>query len=295
MNSFLYSHRQLDRSSNGTIADISHGKEPTDLPDLMLRSYDTGHNTVTAACTGPGQGLTSVRRSCAHLSLGDDIDFIDTANEDPGDRKSVPKPETNFRLRYQQKFQKSNITPDQNANKEVNSLAEIGMRPWKLSKSEVPKEETTKIHQLKTEAKGGKVNIIVSMISTTQVKADASIKRPSSDSYNKNIEIPKENISPNDNTNMGKPGTNDNKSFALNDLMTTSTILNCNTNTSPDEYAGISNWKRENDDAYGISLSLYEKNYITQESTGNPIADCYGLVKRGNSVAMALADGVNWG
>lgn len=291
-----------------------HGKDAQDLPDLELRPYDIGTNTVIAACTGPGDGLTSVKRSrpniVAHLSLGEDIDFIDTAAEDPGERKSEPKPETNFRLRYQQKIKlKSSTTntpqnkSDQNANKETASPIENGVRPRKLSKSEVTKEETTKIHQLKTEAKsGGKVNIIVSMISTTQAVRDntkSELSRPMSDNYNENVvEIPKENISPNDNSILhtgknGTNGTNDNKK--PNDLMTTSTILNCNTITSPDEYAGISNWKLENEHAYGISVSLYEKNYITQESTGNPIADCYGLVMRGNSIAMALADGVNWG
>lgn len=276
-----------------------HGKEPSDLPDLQLRPYDIGPQTVIAACTGPEKGLTSVKRSRAHLSLGDDIDFIDTSTEDPNVRKSVPKPDTNFRLRYQKMITLNNTQnqPDQNANKET--PAENGVRPRKLSKSGPPVECTTKIHQMTTESKGGKVNIIVRMISTTQATPDnvktETAKRLSSDNVNKNIEIPKENISPNDNIKYTGTiqGTNNDKT--TNDLMTASTILNCNTITSPEEYAGISNWKMENDNAYGISVSLYEKNIITQEPTGNPIADCYGLVARGNSIAMALADGVNWG
>lgn len=296
-----------DRISNGSNTEIMHGKEPSDLPDLNLRPYDMGPNTVIAACTGPDKGLTAVKRSRAHLSLGDDIDFIDTSNEDPNERKSVVKPDTNFRLRYQKMITLNNSQnqPDQNANsKETASPTENGVRPRKLSKSGLQVEESTKIHQMTTESKsGGKVNIIVRMISTTQatpnnVKVDTTAPRLTSDNFNKNIEIPKENILSNDiTTYTGKhQGTNDNEvSYAPNDLMTASTILNCNTITSPDEYAGISNWKMENDNAYGISVSLYEKNMITQESTGNPIADCYGLVVRGNSIAMALADGVNWG
>lgn len=277
------------------------------MPDLPLRPYDTGPNTVKAACTGPEKGLTSVKRSRVHvtaIALGDDIDFIDTDDEELDQRKSEPKPETNFRLRYQQQFKKpittdnSTIKSDQNANKETPSIVN-GVRPRKLSKNETSREETTKIHQLQTQpAPGGKVNIIVSMISTTKsVPNNNTNSRPTSDTFNKNTEISKENISPNDNTiHAGKHSTNDNKnSFIPNDLMTASTILNSNTITSPDEYAGISNWKMENEDAYGMSVSLYEKNYITQESVGSPIADCYGLVMRGNSVAMALADGVNWG
>lgn len=245
-----------------------------------------------------------MKRSRAHLCLGDDIDFIDTADEDPDERKSVSKPETNFRLRYQQQFKQNSLTnnnSDQNANKETTTTTGNGVRPRKLSKSEAQNEEIHKFHQLKTESiSGGKVNIIVSMISTKQTaSSNAKIENacPISDTVNKNIEIPKENISPNDNTIFtGKQATNDNKnSFIPNDLITASTMLNSNTITSPDEYAGISNWKMENEDAYGISVSLYERNFITQESTGNPIADCYGCVMRGNSIAMALADGVNWG
>lgn len=288
---------------------IMHGKEPTDLPDLLLRPYDTGSNTVKAACTGPEKGLTSVKRTRAHvtaIALADDIDFIDTDDEELNERKSEPepKPETNFRLRYQQQFKKpitsdnSNVKADQNANKETTSI-ENGVRPRKLSKNEITTEETTKIHQLQTQsAPGGKVNIIVRMISTTKPVINNTNSRPISDTINKNIEISKENISPNDNTiYAGNPNcTNDNKVPIIpHHLMTTSTILNSNTIISPDEYAGISNWKMENEDAYGMSVSLYEKNFITQESIGNPIADCYGLVMRGNSVAMALADGVNWG
>lgn len=312
-------------NSNGTttLTEIMDGKEPNDLPDLSLRAYDTGLHTVIAACTGPGEGLTAVKRSRAHLTLDDDIDFIDTTDENPDERKSVPKPELSFRTRYQQQFRNrvptnSNKTAeiaDQNANKPIEVVTSTnGGRPRKLSKTELPanKEETTtttttKIHQLKTEPNAvGTVNVIVSMIKTTRVTSDPNkpkpdnvnlvLSRPLSDNYNKNVEILKENISPNDNvTNSNNRHSSDNKDFIPNDLMTASTILNCNSIASPDEYAGISNWKMDNENAYGMSVSLYEKNYLTQESTGNPVADCYGLVMRGNSVAMALADGVNWG
>ena len=46
---------------------------------------------------------------------------------------------------------------------------------------------------------------------------------------------------------------------------------------------------------HGCSISLYEKNPITNEHAGSPIADCYGLVARSNSAVLAMADGVNWG
>ncbi|CAJ0558011.1 unnamed protein product, partial [Mesorhabditis spiculigera] len=47
--------------------------------------------------------------------------------------------------------------------------------------------------------------------------------------------------------------------------------------------------------AFGMSSSLYEKNPLTGVSAGEPIADVWGLVARKNNAVMALADGVNWG
>lgn len=240
---------------------------------MHIDRYDIGSDTIIAACTGPDEGLRAIRRSRTHLSLGGDIDFIDTANEETEIRKSEPKPkEFAYRYRYQQQLRKQffeSMNPqyvaDQNANQKP--IVEP-TRPRKLSKSDaheqIAKEQTVQINQLKTEhTKSGSVNIIVRTIRTT---------------INDN-DVAKENIIPNDNS------TND------NNVSLTSSI-NC---TSPDEFAGIANWNRENDNAFGVSVSLYEMNQITGESTGNPIADCYGVVMRGNSIAMALSDGVNWG
>lgn len=58
---------------------------------------------------------------------------------------------------------------------------------------------------------------------------------------------------------------------------------------------GIRNWKHSTDDAYGIAVSLYEKNQLTDEHTGSPIADCFGIISRTNSAVLVIADGVNWG
>lgn len=312
---YIISSQTNDSASNGSsITKITHGKEPIDLPDLPLRAYDTGIHTVRAAITGPGLGLTSVKRSRAHLTLDDDIDFIDTADEESNERKSVLKPELSFRTRYQQQFQQRTAinlsiprVADQNANETTNTSNDV--RHKILSKSgttTLNTEITNKIHQLKTEPNAsGTINVIVSMISTTTATEESInarnenvnlvLSRPSSDndSNNKNVAVRKENYSPNDNTSNAKNCISNDNNFTTNGIM--GAFINRNSVTSPDEYAGISNWKMENENVYGLSVSLYEKNFITQESTGNPIADCYGIVMRGNSVAMALADGVNWG
>ncbi|XP_067640235.1 PP2C-like domain-containing protein CG9801 [Eurosta solidaginis] len=63
--------------------EIYNGQTPTDLPDLNIGNYPTGPTTITAACTGPDEGLTGIKRSKLHLSASyaDDIDFIDTTQE----------------------------------------------------------------------------------------------------------------------------------------------------------------------------------------------------------------------
>lgn len=79
-----------------------------------------------------------------------------------------------------------------------------------------------------------------------------------------------------------------------NDFDNKNTVLIAS-NEVADSIANIENWNNPNDNAYGISISLYEKNGITGEYVGDPIADCFGIIAREDSCIMALADGVNWG
>ena len=65
-------------------------------------------------------------------------------------------------------------------------------------------------------------------------------------------------------------------------------------NASCDLVAGIANWSMDSDYACGMSTSLYERNPISQEVTGSPIADCFAIISRRDSCILALADGVNW-
>lgn len=57
----------------------------------------------------------------------------------------------------------------------------------------------------------------------------------------------------------------------------------------------VIDWEGNDDDVYGLSVSLYEKNIISNEHTGSPIADCFAIVSREDCSVMVLADGVNWG
>ncbi|KAG5681278.1 hypothetical protein PVAND_010729 [Polypedilum vanderplanki] len=68
-------------------------------------------------------------------------------------------------------------------------------------------------------------------------------------------------------------------------------------NNETDLIANVTHWNADlsNENGYGIAISLYEKNPITNEHSGSPIADCYGMISRHDSCIMAMADGVNWG
>lgn len=54
-------------------------------------------------------------------------------------------------------------------------------------------------------------------------------------------------------------------------------------------------WNRKSDHVFGLSDSLYDRNQVTKNRNGEPIADCFGIIARNDSAILALADGVNWG
>ncbi|CAG9818696.1 unnamed protein product [Phaedon cochleariae] len=54
-------------------------------------------------------------------------------------------------------------------------------------------------------------------------------------------------------------------------------------------------WNKKSDFFYGLSDSLYDRNQVTKNNNGDPIADCFGIIARNDSAILAVADGVNWG
>lgn len=66
----------------GSIAKVYSGKQPLELPEIALKEYEIGPETIRIALTGPNEGLAYVRRSRLHLSAGGDIDFIDDKDEE---------------------------------------------------------------------------------------------------------------------------------------------------------------------------------------------------------------------
>lgn len=67
-------------------------------------------------------------------------------------------------------------------------------------------------------------------------------------------------------------------------------------NNETELIADVTHWNATSTDhGFGIAISLYEKNPVTNEHAGSPIADCFGIIGRQDSCVMAMADGVNWG
>lgn len=208
-----------------TIPSIISGKNPTDLPCYTIGDYQILADSVTAAYTGPNEGLNGVHRARVHLGAGlisgPEIDFIDT--QETSDKTAFSSNLTHTH--------KKEINIDKNANKRT------------LSSKKIIK-------------------------SSTDFKNDKSTLSDKKDTNGLNKKI-----------------DHDNKN----------TVALSTTNEVFDPIANIRNWHAPNDNAYGISISLYEKNFISGEHIGDPVADCFGIIARENSCIMALADGVNWG
>lgn len=97
-----------------------------------------------------------------------------------------------------------------------------------------------------------------------------------------------------DTQNTNESNSNDCLNKNTNSYVDQSVSSDSLTNEISSPVDGVS-WNQANDDTYGLAVSLYEKNPITNEHTGSPIADCFGVLSRTNSAVLVLADGVNWG
>lgn len=213
-----------------SIPPVISGKEPSDLPEFGIGKYGTGIETVTAAYTGPDEGLTAIHRTRVHLSAGPEIDFIDThLDQDTHTATNIPR----------KPFSTSRVcsTIDPNANK----------------RGPTKKDESLTSTSVLGQRCHKNANMTIVAGSNEQ-----SILNQTIDHVNDNNVIK-------DSDNISEP------------------------------IANVRNWKQSTDHAYGISVSLYEKNCLSGDNIGNPVADCFGILARGNSCIMALADGVNWG
>ncbi|KAH8369217.1 hypothetical protein KR009_004642 [Drosophila setifemur] len=247
--------------------EIYNGQNPTDMPVLKLDCYEAGACSIIAACTGPDDGLTGIKRSKLHLStsFADDIDFIDTQQENDdcyGVRKSTPPVASTTQncTRLASKFGRppTGSRRQSNADQPTGSGTAPGMRSRKNSKSSI-----ANLAAASSGTDSGKTTCEQSARNVLNAKTETS----------------------------ASSGPNSERERLLREA-----VSNQGGSSPPTVViAGVENWRMECDSAYGISVSLYENNMLTKEPMGNPIADCYGMVVRGDSAAMAMADGVNWG
>ncbi|XP_055852018.1 PP2C-like domain-containing protein CG9801 [Episyrphus balteatus] len=292
-------------------SEVSSGQNPSDMPEHPLAEYPTGPHTITSACTGPDDGLTGIKRSKLHLSAGSDIDFIDTIQDN--DVMEVRKSISNHN---KFKFNASKYRSDQNANKMgVGGVGTPNTRSRRNSKVEQSTTTSTTTTGSGSEnTKGGGTTIVVSMVSTTKTNTaghngtTTNVVTTDEQQSNKNIVNAKTDFKEISNGHNGiiktSTSVDDSKPIAEKKLEDASRLLReavsnqaliTDNGSLVEPIAGVTNWKMESESAYGISVSLYENNMLTKEPMGNPIADCYGIVVRGNAATMALADGVNWG
>lgn len=258
-------------------SDVVHGKEPCDLPNLPLQCYSTGSQAITAACTGPDEGITIVRRSRLHLSAGpdSDIEFIDTNQEQDDTADGCGGLVKSKSVHGKQHS-------DQNANKHY-------VRPRKI-------HITQSLSNSASDRSGGSTATPFQLKGTkTFARVSDKITAHLTDDKTMSIITPnKENVQPNDSDAVTNAQFNSQRNNNENCVQTMAgdSASNC---TDGSTLGTSINWKTENEHAYGMSISLYERNHITNDPIGSPIADCYGLIVRDNCSVMALADGVNWG
>ncbi|BFF89468.1 PP2C-like domain-containing protein [Drosophila madeirensis] len=267
--------------------EIYNGLNPTEMPVLKLGGYEAGTCTITAACTGPDEGLTGIKRSKLHLSASyaDDIDFIDTQQENEDCYATARAPATATQqstsaTRLTNKFGRPQVgggggggsRRQSNAGDQQGGTASTsGMRSRKNSKSSIA--NLSAAVAAAASGDGGKA-------STSCVS--------SQDQNNRNLLNAKTEASADANPHSERERL-------LREAVSNQGGSSSSCTSPPAVVAGVENWRMECDFAYGISVSLYETNMLTKEPMGNPIADCYGMVVRGDSAAMAMADGVNWG
>ncbi|SPP84035.1 blast:GDNF-inducible zinc finger protein 1 [Drosophila guanche] len=265
--------------------EIYNGLNPTEMPVLKLGGYEAGTCTITAACTGPDEGLTGIKRSKLHLSASyaDDIDFIDTQQENEDCYATARAPATAAQqstsaTRLTNKFGRPQVGGGGGSRRQSNagdqlggSASTSGMRSRKNSKSSIA--NLSAAVAAAASGDGGKA-------STSCVS--------SQDQNNRNLLNAKTEASADANPHSERERL-------LREAVSNQGGSSPSCTSPPAVVAGVENWRMECDFAYGISVSLYETNMLTKEPMGNPIADCYGMVVRGDSAAMAMADGVNWG
>ncbi|XP_056648376.1 PP2C-like domain-containing protein CG9801 isoform X1 [Diorhabda sublineata] len=301
---------------------IIYGKNPTDLPNYDLGVYNNGSDTVVGCYTGPNGGLTTVKRIEKHLSVMDeDIDYIDTHDDETDIQPTLPKKSPN------------QISPGQPIDNTTMVIKVAGNeycvinRPKRHSKShslgsikdfniEIEKTKIDKSFYSNTVSQPSeRKNNLVENNETDRKKNEEVDNKKDAPKDTTQKKISKENVSSvkrdprqtekrNENYNLSKSKSEGNpfrhqKRGKVIQIERPNTrgdenVTN-NSRLQNDDLLLPKEWRRKSEYAYGLSDSLYDRNQVTKNKNGNPIADCFGIIARKDSAILAVADGVNWG
>ncbi|KAF5306578.1 hypothetical protein FQR65_LT07305 [Abscondita terminalis] len=271
---------------------ILYGKNPTDLPNHDLGSYQMGSDTVVACYSGPNGGLTTVKRLQKHLSVTDaDIDFIDT----PEAETEVPVKSTpplinkvdNTTMLIKVAGQEYLVTNrkkkhDDNKSHSLGSLSDFDIE---IEKTKICIDNNNsddvicKNQELANSQSDNHVNKRINKRNSDKKKSQE--RRPDSSKVNYGLSKSKSEGNP-------FPQKKKGKIIRISSRQT-------NAKSSHGDAILPEFWNKKSDYVYGISKSLYDKNQITKQCNGDPIADCFGIIARNDSAILAVADGVNWG
>ncbi|XP_023711449.1 PP2C-like domain-containing protein CG9801 isoform X2 [Cryptotermes secundus] len=300
---------------------ILHGRNPHELPRKNIGTIILGNQF--AAVTGPDGGLTTVNRHQRHLSTSDpDVDYIDIQQHvaDQERNSTVSSSDCIFSPGYGRWFTvRPPAHPIDNSVMHIRaagSVFSVGKRSVHTSVSDLqttaeteddsnlnlrPEEDTVfqAIDILKADPCAAEVN----GNSEIQGATESIFKQSSPLDFV--IPPPAEYATGVNCTAFGGfPSIRKSKSAPLSrcSTTTTTTVIGSHRNgdavqhpSPPSEVAGVSDWSRPNNRAYGAATTLYERHPLTKQHAGSPIADCFAIVARTNSAILALADGVNWG
>ncbi|KAK5638030.1 hypothetical protein RI129_012325 [Pyrocoelia pectoralis] len=256
---------------------ILYGKNPTDLPNYDLGLYDVGSNTIVGCYSGPNGGLTTVKRIEKHLSVPDtDIDFIDTQDDvEVPVKKTLSKQVDNTTMLIKVAGQEYLVT---NRKKKENKSHSLG------SLSDLEVEKTKKIC---TNSNNNSSDVKCKNQDVVNCDNRNTERNDKKKSLERLVDT-KPNYGLSKSKSEGNPFLQKKKGKIIR-------LASRPVNAATDDPILPESWNHKTDYVYGISDSLYDKNQVTKNRNGDPIADCFGVIARNDSAILAVADGVNWG
>ncbi|XP_017781405.1 PREDICTED: PP2C-like domain-containing protein CG9801 isoform X2 [Nicrophorus vespilloides] len=292
---------------------IIYGKNPTDLPNYDLGTYQTGSSSIVGCYTGPHGGLTTVQRSEKHLSVLDqDIDFIDTQDEaseqkpspvepplkSPNRNSDLPLDNTTMVIKVagQEYYVTNRRKTGHGKSQSLGSLKDFGVEI-----------DTTKVIQTvenNNVGSGDEIERVVIFCDSStsskepeQICGEGIVEGGGSSAVEADVAQKKFALAKS--KSEGNPFNHKKRgkitrlaqrpvADAVSDKENTSS-------TASDDVNLPQEWNHKTEHVYGLSDSLYDKNLITKTKNGEPIADCFGVIARNDSAILAVADGVNWG